>query len=128
MSRDQHIREGKFQRQVAIVTGVSALLSGSEAYYSQYKDNFRYAVQWTPAVNAPLLGWAAFGVIKNRRPATTALPAISIVAGADAAVESGKQPIPFASKLIDNRQLKLARSVGSRRRGVDQAKGTFAHA
>jgi hypothetical protein len=33
-----------------------------------------------------LLAGAAFGSVKSRRLATTALPAISIVAGADAAV------------------------------------------
>lgn len=86
ISRRQDIREGKFQRQVAIVTAISALLSGFEAYYSHYKNNFRYAVQWTPIVIAPLLAGAAFGSVKSRRLATTALPTISLVAGADAAV------------------------------------------
>jgi hypothetical protein len=39
LSAEQDMREGRFQHQVAIVTGVSALLSGFEAYYSQYKNN-----------------------------------------------------------------------------------------
>ena len=46
--------------QVAIVTGVSALLSGFEAFYSHYKNNFRYAAQWTPIILAPALAAAAF--------------------------------------------------------------------
>ena len=86
LSAEQDMREGKFQRQVAIVTGVSALLSGFEAYYSHYKNNFRYKVQWSPIVIAPLLAAAAFGSVGSRRLATTALPALSAVAGADAAV------------------------------------------
>lgn len=86
ISEEQDIREGRFQRQVAIVTGVSALLSGFEAYYSHYKNNFRYKVQWSPVIIAPLLAGAAFASVKNRRIATTALPALSVVAGADAAV------------------------------------------
>lgn len=86
LSVEQDIREGKFQRQVAIVTGISALLSGFEAYYSHYKNNFRYWAQWTPVVIAPLLAGTAFASVKSRRIATTALPALSIVAGADAAV------------------------------------------
>jgi len=86
MSDEQDIREGRFQRQVAIVTGISALLSGFEAYYSHYKNNFRYWVQWTPVVIAPALAGVAFGSVKSRRLATTALPALSILAGADAAV------------------------------------------
>jgi len=86
ISIEQDMREGKFQRQVAIVAGVSALLSGFEAYYSHYKNNFRYKAQWSPVIIAPLLAAAAFASVKNRRLATTALPALSVVAGADAAV------------------------------------------
>ena len=86
LSAEQDVREGKFQRQVAIVTGISALLSGFEAYYSHYKNNFRYWAQWTPIVIAPLLAGTAFASVKSRRIATTALPVLSVVAGADAAV------------------------------------------
>ncbi len=86
LSVEQDVREGKFQRQVAIVTGVSALLSGFEAYYSHYKNNFRYWVQWTPVAIAPVLAGVAFASVKSRKLATTALPAVSILAGADAAV------------------------------------------
>jgi hypothetical protein len=86
LSEEQDIREGAFQRQMAVITGISALLSGFEAYYSHYKNNFRYAVQWTPIIIAPLLAAAAFAAIRSRRIATTALPALSAVAGADAAV------------------------------------------
>jgi hypothetical protein len=78
LSEEQDVREGKFQRQVAIVTGVSALLSGFEAYYSHYKNNFRYWVQWTPVAIAPVLAGVAFGSIKSRK--------LSVVAGIDAAV------------------------------------------
>lgn len=86
ISEEQDIREGKFQQQVAIVTGISALLSGFEAYYSHYKNNFRYKVQWSPIVIAPLLAVAAFVSVRKRSVARTALPALSIAASADAAV------------------------------------------
>ncbi len=86
LSAEQDMREGKFQRQVAIVAGVSALLSGFEAYYSHYKNNFRYKAQWSPVIIAPLLAGAAFGAVKSRRLAVTALPVLSAVASADAAV------------------------------------------
>lgn len=86
ISEEQDIREGAFQRQVAVVTGISALLSGFEAYYSHYKNNFRYWVQWTPVAIAPLLAAAAFGAVRSRRIATTALPALSAAAAADSAV------------------------------------------
>ena len=86
LSAEQDMREGRFQRQVAIVTGVSALLSGFEAYYSHYKNNFRYWIQWSPVVLAPILAGTALASVKSRRLATTALPAVSALAGADAAV------------------------------------------
>lgn len=86
LSEEQDIREGRFQKQVAIVAGVSALLSGFEAYYSHYKNNFRYWVQWTPIVLAPMLAAAAFASVKSRRVARTALPLLSAAATADAAV------------------------------------------
>lgn len=86
LSAEQDMREGRVQRQVVVVTGISALLSGFEAYYSHYKNNFRYWVQWTPIAIAPLLAGVAFGSVKSTKLATTALPAVSILAGADAAV------------------------------------------
>lgn len=86
ISEVQDIREGRFQKQVAIVTAVSAMLSGFEAYYSHYKSRFRYKVQWTPVVIAPLLAAAALASIGSRRIARTALPVLSVAASADAAV------------------------------------------
>lgn len=86
LSAEQDMREGRFQRQVAIITGISALLSGFEAYYSHYKNNFRYWMQWSPVVIAPVLAGVAFASVKSRKLATTALPAVSAIAGADAAV------------------------------------------
>jgi len=85
LSEEQDMREGKFQRQVAMVAGISSLLSGFEAYYSHYKNNFKYKVQWSPVAISPVLAAAAFASVKSRRIATTALPALSVVAGADAA-------------------------------------------
>ncbi len=86
ISEEQDIREGRFQKQVAIVTGVSALLSGFEALYSHYKNRFRYAAQWSPIVLSPLLAAAAFASIKSRKVASTALPVLSLAATADAGI------------------------------------------
>jgi hypothetical protein len=85
LSAEQDIREGRFQRQIAIATGISALLSGFEAWYSHYKNNFCYKVQWTPVILAPMLATSAFAAVKSRRIATTLLPALSIASCADAA-------------------------------------------
>ena len=85
ISVEQDIREGRFQKQMAIVTAASALFSGFEAWYSHYKNNFRYKAQWTPILVAPLLAAASIAAVKNRKAATRLLPVVSSVAAADAA-------------------------------------------
>ncbi len=74
----QEIREGRFQKHMAAATLVSAFFSGFEAWYSHYKNNFRYWVQWTPVVIAPALMIAAGGALKSKRVARTWLPALSV--------------------------------------------------
>ena len=55
----QDIREGRFQKHLAVATILSAFFSGFEALYSHYKNNFRYKAQWSPIIIAPLLMLAA---------------------------------------------------------------------
>jgi hypothetical protein len=86
ISWKQDMREGRFQKQMAIATVVAACFSGFEAWYSHLKNNFRYKVQWTPVIVAPLLMAAGVGAVKRRKVAHTWLPAMSAVAMADGAV------------------------------------------
>ncbi len=86
ISWEQDIREGRFQKQLAVATVISAFFSGFEAWYSHYKNNFRYKAQWTPVIVAPMLMIAGIGAVKSRRIAHTCLPALSAVAVADGAV------------------------------------------
>ncbi len=83
---EQDLREGRFQRHLALATAASAFFSGFEAWYSHYKNNFRYKAQWTPVIVAPLLMAAAIGGAKNKKKAQTLLPAVSALAMADGAV------------------------------------------
>jgi hypothetical protein len=48
ISWEQDMREGRFQKQMAIATVVSAFFSGFEAWYSHYKNNFRYKANGRP--------------------------------------------------------------------------------
>lgn len=80
IDEEQHVRERRFQRHLAAATALAAFLSGFEAWYSHYKNNFRYWVQWTPLIVTPLLMGAAIAAIGNRRVAHTILPATSAVA------------------------------------------------
>ncbi len=79
-------REGRLQQQLAIAAAVSALFSGFEALYSHYKNNFKYGVQWTPILLAPLVAGAGFGAIWSRTVARTLLPVVSLLAMLDGAV------------------------------------------
>ena len=80
------LREGRFQKHLAVATILSAFFSGFEALYSHYKNNFQYAAQWSPIVIAPALMAAAAASIQSSKAARTWLPAISVLAIADGGV------------------------------------------
>ena len=80
IGRIQDLREGRFQKQMAAAAAVASLLSGFEAFYSHYKNNFQYKAQWSPIVIAPLLGISGIGAVKSARVAHTWLPALSLAA------------------------------------------------
>jgi hypothetical protein len=82
----EDLRYGRFQKHLATVTLLWAFFSGFEAWYSHYKSNFRNKVQWSPVLLTPILMASAFGAIKSRRAANTALPAASALALANGAI------------------------------------------
>jgi hypothetical protein len=86
ISWTQDVREGRFQEQMALATVIAAFFSGFEAWYSHYKNNFRYKAQWTPVIVAPMLMLVGMGALRSRRIAHTWLPAISALAVANGAV------------------------------------------
>ncbi len=77
---EQDIREGRFQRMLAVATAISAFFSGIEALYSHYKNNFSYKVQWTPILLTPILMIAGIGAVWSRTIARTLLPLSSALA------------------------------------------------
>jgi hypothetical protein len=84
---EQHVREGRFQRHIAFVAGMSALFSGVEALYSHYKDNFTdRKLQWSPVLLTPALLFAGVASVWSRTIARTLLPLVSIVAMIDGVV------------------------------------------
>ncbi len=80
---EQDVREGQFQRALAIATAASAFFSWAEAFYSHYKNNFQYKIQWSPILIAPVLMVAGVGAVWSRTIARTLLPIISVVAFAN---------------------------------------------
>jgi len=82
----QELREGRFQKHLALATAASAFFSGIEALYSHYKNNFKYKAQWSPIVISALLIGSALGAIRSPKVAKKLLPAASALAIADGAV------------------------------------------
>ena len=81
---EQHVREGRFQKHLAVAAGLSAVFSGLEALYSHYKNDFTYRkTQWSPVLIAPVMLFAGIGTIRSRTLARTLLPLSSAVAIVD---------------------------------------------
>jgi hypothetical protein len=80
------LRMGRYQKHLAVATLLGAFFSGFEALYSHYKNNFRYAAQWTPVLIAPALMAAAGASVRSPKAARTWLPAMSLLAIADGGV------------------------------------------
>ena len=85
----ENIRIGRFQKHLCVVTAIGTLASGGESWYSHYKDNFRYKVQWSPLLLTPILAGAALLSLKSKRAANTILPAASALAMLNGVVGTG---------------------------------------
>jgi hypothetical protein len=78
---EHHVREGRFQKHLAVVAAITALISGLEALYSHYKNDFEYPIeQWSPVVLTPFMLAAGVGTVWSRAIARSLLPAASALA------------------------------------------------
>jgi hypothetical protein len=80
------IREGRFQRWLALVAGFSSLLSGLEVSYEHYRGSYSRRIMYTPVILSGALLAAGFAAFWSRRAAKTVLPAVSVVVLADSVV------------------------------------------
>jgi hypothetical protein len=83
---EQDIREGRFQRLMAVATALAAICSGVESLYSHYKNAFTYRIEWTPILLTPILVFAGLGAVWSRTIARILLPITSALALLDGAV------------------------------------------
>jgi hypothetical protein len=82
---DLLLREGRFQRWLALIAGLSSVLSGVEVSYEHYKGSYSRRIMYTPVVlSAALLG-AGVWAFRSRRAARTVLPAVSALTLIDCA-------------------------------------------
>ncbi|MGH2447718.1 MAG: hypothetical protein ACRDFS_03835 [Chloroflexota bacterium] len=83
---DQLVREGRFQRALALIAGISSLLSGFEAAEEHYRAGYGLQVMYTPVLVSPLLLIAGVWSFFSRRAARVFLPIVSVLTIVDGLV------------------------------------------
>ena len=83
---DLDIREGRFQRWLALIAGASSVLSGIEVTYEHYKGSYSRRIMYTPVILSAALTAAGVAGFFSRRAARTVLPAVSVLTLGDCIV------------------------------------------
>lgn len=83
---DQHIREGRFQRSLALIAGLSAVLSGLEVLTEHYRGSYSQRIMYSPIILSPALLIAGVAGAVSRRAARTLLPLVSLITIADGVI------------------------------------------
>ncbi|HST89864.1 MAG TPA: hypothetical protein VLJ14_15935 [Ktedonobacterales bacterium] len=83
---DQHIREGRFQRGLALIAGLSAVLGGLEVTLQHYRGSYSQRVMYSPVFLSPLVLLAGVWGFFSRRVARTLLPISSLLLLGDGAL------------------------------------------
>jgi hypothetical protein len=73
------VARGEFQRALAVVAALFAVLAGGEAYVEHLRGSFYQWMMWTPVYLTPPMAAAALGAAWSERVATRVLPAVSVV-------------------------------------------------
>jgi hypothetical protein len=80
------IRQGRFERSMALMTAFAAIVSGWEAYAQHLRGAFSHWLMWTPVGLTPPTVLAAFGALASERVARRVLPALALASFADGVV------------------------------------------
>jgi hypothetical protein len=83
---DRDIREGKFQRSLAVVAAISSVFSGWEVTSEHYRGSYSQRVMYSPLVLSGALLLAGLGGAVNRTVARTIMPLVSIATILDGVV------------------------------------------
>jgi hypothetical protein len=73
------VREGRFQQHLAAAAGLTALLSALESLYSHYRNDYRYAVEWTPLATGAVMTAVGFATVPSRSVARLLLLPVSLL-------------------------------------------------
>ncbi len=83
---DEHIREGRFQRSLSLLAGLSSVLSGLEVAYEHYRGSYSRRIMYTPVILSGALLGAGLWAFKSKQAAKTVLPVVSVLTLADCAI------------------------------------------
>ena len=83
---DLDIREGRFQRWLALIAGLSSVLSGLEVTYEHYRGSYSRRVMYTPVILSGTLAVGGFAGFFSKRAARTVLPVISVITLGDSLI------------------------------------------
>jgi len=79
----EHVRDGRFQRSLALVTAASSFISGLEVSYEHYKGSYSNLIMYSPVLLSGAVTVAGVCGFFSRRAAQTALRWTSAVTLAD---------------------------------------------
>lgn len=79
------VETGRFERSLAGLTAVGALVTGFEIYLEHDRASFGNGMMWWPVVLTPIVSLAGIGGVFSTRLAKTALPIVSALLVANAA-------------------------------------------
>jgi hypothetical protein len=83
---EREIREGRFQRSMALIAVFSAIVSGFEAYVQHQRGAFNHWLMWTPVWLTPPTALVSAIALVSERVARRVLPVIALVSLADGVI------------------------------------------
>lgn len=83
---DLDVREGRFQRWLALIAGLSSVLSGLEVTYEHYRGSYSRRVMYTPVILSGTLAAGGLAGFFSERAARTVLPVVSVVTLGDSLI------------------------------------------
>jgi hypothetical protein len=83
---EREIREGRFQRSMALIAAFSAIVSGFEAYVQHQRGAFNHWLMWTPVWLTPPTALVSAAALVSERVARRVLPVIALVSLADGVI------------------------------------------
>lgn len=75
----QHIREGRFQRSLALIAGLSSLPSGWEVSTEHYRGSYNQRIMYSPVLITPLMFVTGVWGAISRKAARRVLPVVSVI-------------------------------------------------